>query len=121
MNAIEDEVLSTQDESFKEGKLYKYDGHTFIELPVNDDQEKLFVTHEAKTLVHEMRKQIHDEMKRLAEGKKLAEGNGSKKSDVKVRKPDVDVIASVLLMHGARGNLKDLAEAVNQFYRSAYS
>lgn len=108
----EDEVISTKDSKkldlYEKGKLYKFDGHEMVELPLNEDVVKVPITPEALALVSAARNRIHDELKRRS-------------SDGRARRPELDVVASVLLTQGASGKIDGLADEVIQFYRKIFS
>ena len=113
---MEDEVISTKkdaqievkDDSYEKGKIYKYDGVEFVEIQVNDEVVKVPITPEAMDAVADARKRIHDELKRRS-------------PDKRARRPELDVVASVMLMQAAAIKVESLAEGVFQFYKKLYS
>lgn len=110
MNKIDDvdEVTLPDEEIYEAGKIYKFDGQNFVELERNDDVVKVPITHEAMNLIVRLRKQIHDELKQRS-------------TDNRARRPELDVVASCVLMRGAESTVEDLAEDVFQFYKELYS
>lgn len=104
----ENEINDSDEETYEKGKVYKFDGHKFVELQTNDEVVKVPVSTEVMEVVVRLRKQIHDELKRRS-------------TDNRARRPELDVVASCILMRGASSKVEDLTDDVFQFYKNLYS
>lgn len=88
---------TSNEDLYEKGKIYKFDGHDFVEIQPNDDVAKIPVTKEAMEAVKEARAEIAKVLK---------------------RRPELDIVASAILMQGSK--LENLAEIVRKYGAKVY-
>jgi len=92
-------------EVYEKGKLYKFDGEQFVELPEAEDVFKLPVTKLMHQRIIQMRNEVHQALK---------------KKYPNARRPEIDVVASVVLGLGIRSEIDLIATEVWDYYKAIY-